>query len=385
MILPVLAAQTAGSISFSGTASLDHPIVIAATNDVAITFQPGTRLIYSGNRPLRVLIEIVAQGHNVTITGNGSSIDGANRVARAIEVLNDRPSHPNVLVSGLSIKNIKMLPETRGVGASALWISGSFRNVGVNDVAMSNISRTAGTGMPGHSGTQALVYTNTGNLSACHVSFDGITGTNVTSDDPPDSHSSEDMDLIVLFQKPEPGCSASVSNVLATNVRGRVVKMFSTNDPVVDGVTISRDVPGKRDGAVEINMQGGVGTVRNITATYAGDAHRYGTTVVSFFTSQGSDEARSAAVEHVHVIDRSVGAQMDSPLQFDYNLKDQGAHDIRVKDVRIEGRPINYLMTTGSLGVFAPASIDVSGMDAQIVRSLVKSGNRAERLKVEAR
>lgn len=276
-------AAGAASIYFpKGSYRVSANADITLVNDVTLW---GEGVIqYVGAGLADVLWRFICNGYSLTV--NGLTFDGATAAAGGILIRNTTAmttSLPDATVQECTFRNFKMLAVCdKSVGAS---VAGSFNTVYVLNNRVQNITRAAGTGVISVSGTSGINIT-TVNLGGGALRWPrqcihtGNSYDNISGDDAAGSAANYDYDGFV-FAVPSPASfsnSDSSQNVFTPaelissgnsyrNCRGRALKVQGI--PTITNEKIVRDAGYcLTTGSVEIDMQFGVGTVKNCTFMY---------------------------------------------------------------------------------------------------------------------
>ena len=309
----------------AGTFNLSAVVSVTLSRSVVL-FGEGA-LAWSGTATTLPMLTISTGNNSLTV--EGLSFDGNNLAVGGLRVTNSAtPSSdtlPTCTIRGCAFIDFRMtVASPWNIGA---YVEGSYDVVTVEGNTVRNITRAAGTGTPGSSGTLGIAvqpYDATKWVRSCvHL---GNSYANISGDDALGSANNVDHDAFMFFA-PDPS-NFSGQYPLATvmsrgntyrNARGRAVKIQATG--VVADETIIRDSGySNYGGSVEINFQWGVGTVRNCSFFYrpyaagASSPLQSPLTLVSFY--QGADygeDTGSAVVDGLHVYN-SIGASVGSKI-----------------------------------------------------------------------
>ena len=282
-----------------GTYSMTSNISASLPTDV--TFYGHGTIIYTGlTGNTNPLIAVEVNDHTFTV--DGISFDGDNKIPMGVRVYNTATPNANTLPNCTISNNlfIRFRMTVAGIWNSAVYVAGSFQLVTIENNRVRLITRAAGTGTPGSSGTagiEVMNYSATQYVRECMHSGNQYAA--ITGDDLFTSPNCVDYDGFKFFS-PSPA-EASGQYAEATlnsfgntyrNCRGRAIKAQSigtvSNETIIrddaNGVTIY-------GGSSEINFQYGVGIVSNCRFIYryyaSSSPIQTGLTLVSFY--QGVD------------------------------------------------------------------------------------------------
>jgi hypothetical protein len=280
LAIPSLAAG--GCISFKGglyaltagvSATLAGPQNWVAESPVTIQ--------YTGAEITNMVL--LTLGYN-KLTMKGPFIFDANNDARfALRINNDTPSMSNatdVILEDVKAINAYSTDVVGHIGSVGIFIYGGFNKVTLTNCGASNISRDAGVGTPGVSGSVGIGITENGT---------GITGypkqveiinpyiDTVTSLEPDGGGNNVDCDgVAVMAPRADENSGVKLSTFLTVrggrirNCRGRSIKS-QMEDNLVDGPVFIRDAAAKRSisNGLEVDFQNGNGTLINFKCHYA--------------------------------------------------------------------------------------------------------------------
>lgn len=340
---------------------------ISATITKNVTFYGEGYIIYTGATNNTNPLITIETGNN-TLTINGLSFDGDDKIAAGVRVYNTATPSSNTLPN-LTLSNnlfIRFRMNVAGLWNAGAYVSGSFQLVTIANNRIRLITRAAGTGVPSVSGTtgiEIVQYSNTQYIREClHYGnqYAAILGGDAVS-----SPNNVDYDGFKFFS-PSPAAAAgqyaqstltSYGNVYR-NCRGRAIKAQAIGT-VRDETVIRDDDYTIFGGSVEINFQYGVGMVSNCQFIY----QDYGSpsvspiqtdlTLVSFY--QGADygeDTGSAIVNGIqvlnsipaglgtditYVVGAGVGAGVATPLK----------PLVSVSNVSVNKNPVTSLVSLG--------------------------------------
>ena len=308
-----------------GTYSIVTSVSATLPNDVEL-YGEGS-FVYSGGSSTGNLFVIQCAGYSFSMLG--LTLDGNNLIAGGPRIENQAAMSSNTLPSCYFERNT--LIDFRMNAASAYndgaLIRGSFERVVVRDNNVRNITRAAGTGTPGSSGTSGISVTQYDSSKFVRECIHtGNAYSNISSDDLLASANNVDHDAFKFFA-PDPTTSSGQypESVLFSsgntyrNCRGRALKVQATGSASSETI-IRDDGYTNYGGSAEINFQWGVGTVSNCTFIYrpydAGATSPIQSllTLVEFY--QGSDygeDTGSAIVNGIQVLN-SISAGIGSKI-----------------------------------------------------------------------
>ena len=302
---------------------------LSATLVSSVVFHGPGKILYTGatNNTLP-LMTVETAGYSFTV--DGLSFDGDDKIASGLRVYNTAAvvvnTLPNCTINDCTFFQFRM--NVSGIWNQGAFISGSFQLVTISNNRVRKITRAAGTGTPGSSGTDGISVTNynaTKFVREClHY---GNSYTEITGGDLVGSANNVDYDGFKFFA-PDPTnfsgqyAQSTVNSYGNTyrNCRGRAIKIQAIG--TVSSETIVRDADYTiYGGSVEINFQYGVGSVSNCQFIYSpyGGVSPLQTAVALVGFYQGSDygeETGSAIVNGLQVFNSIVtGGKIDSIVQ----------------------------------------------------------------------
>jgi hypothetical protein len=276
---------------------------ISATISTDVTFYGHGTIIYTGSTGNTNPLIAIETGNN-TLTIDGLSFDGADKIAAGIRVYNTATPSSNT-VPNCTVSNnffIRFRMTVAGIWNQALYVAGSFQLVTIANNRIRLITRAAGTGTPSSSGTAGIEvtpYSTSQFIRECmHY---GNQYAAISGDDLITSPNCVDYDGFKFFA-PSPAAASgqyaqstltSFGNIFR-NCRGRAMKIQAIGS-VRDETIIRDDANGVTifGGSSEINFQFGVGMVSNCQFIYrdygspSSSPIQTGLVLVSFY--QGSD------------------------------------------------------------------------------------------------
>jgi len=303
---------------------------ISATIAADVTFYGQGTIIYTGATNNTSPLIAIETGNN-TLTIDGLSFDGNDKIAAGVRVYNTATPSSNTLPNCTISNNlfIRFRMNVAGIWNQAVYVAGSFQLVTITNNRVRLITRVAGTGVPGTSGTagiEVVQYSNTQYVRECIHYGNQYAG--VYGDDAVGSANNVDYDGFKFFA-PSPSAASgqyaqstltSFGNVYR-NCRGRALKIQAIGS-VRDETVIRDDGYTNFGGSSEIDFQYGVGMVSNCQFIY----RSYGSpavspiqttlTLVQFY--QGSDygeDTGSAIVNGMQVIN-SIPAGLGENIAF---------------------------------------------------------------------
>jgi hypothetical protein len=343
---------------------------ISATIATNVTFYGNGTILYTGATNNTNPLITVETGNN-TLTIDGLSFDGADKVAAGVRVYNTAAPSSNTLPNCTLSNNlfIRFRMNVAGIWNQAVYVSGSFQLVVIANNRVRLITRAAGTGNPSVSGTagiEVVQYSNTQYVREClHY---GNAYAAITGDDAVGSANNVDYDGFKFFG-PTPAADSgqyaqstltSYGNVYR-NCRGRALKIQSIGT-VRDETIIRDDDYTAFGGSVEINFQYGVGMVSNCQFIYrpynGGAASPIQTSLilVSFF--QGSDyteDTGSAFVSGIQVLNSigtGVGQTIDAIVSASVGagVATPTRPLVSINNVSVNKNPVKWIAVTGYEG-----------------------------------
>lgn len=358
--------------------------VTIATN---VTFYGHGTIIYTGATNNTNPLIAIETGNN-TLTIDGLSFDGDDKIAMGVRVYNTAAPSSNTLPNCTISNNlfIRFRMNVTGIWNAGAYVSGSFQLVTIANNRIRLITRAAGTGTPGSSGTagiEVVQYSNTQYVREClHYGnqYAAIVGGDLVG-----SANNVDYDGFKFFG-PSPAADSgqyaqatltSFGNVYR-NCRGRALKIQAIGS-VRDETIIRDDDYTNYGGSVEINFQYGVGMVSNcqfIYRPYGGVSPiQTGLSLVSFY--QGSDygeDTGSAIVNGIQVLN-SIGAGVGSNIsQIVTATVGAGVATptrplVSISNVSVNKNPVDWIISTGHEGT----TYGIMRLDNIVVPSLTYS------------
>jgi hypothetical protein len=339
--------------------------VTIATN---VTFYGHGTIIYTGATNNTNPLIAIETGNN-TFTVDGLTFDGDDKIAMGVRVYNTAAPSSNTLPNCTISNNlfIRFRMNVTGIWNAGAYVSGSFQLVTIANNRIRLITRAAGTGTPGSSGTagiEVVQYSNTQFIREClHY---GNQYTAIVGGDLVPSANNVDYDGFKFFG-PSPAADSgqyaqstliSYGNVYR-NCRGRALKIQAIGS-VRDETIIRDDDYTAFGGSVEINFQYGVGMVSNcqfIYRPYGGVSPiQTGLSLVSFF--QGNDygeDTGSAIVNGIQVLN-SIGTGVGSNISqivsatVGAGVATPARPLVSVSNVSVNKNPVDWIISTGHEG-----------------------------------
>jgi len=238
------------------------------------------KLKYTGTQNTANLITINAAGNDVII--DGLEFDGSGLCCGGPKIQNDTDTFAVCEIRNCNIHDFHM-------GLAAIWnsgvtVRGAWDIVTFRGNRIKNITRSAGTGTPGSSGTTGIAcYAGYGSVTrfAKKVIHEGNRYENISGGDLVGSTNNVDYDGFLYFAPDptnfpnsdvtnycQPNATVTSRGNKYINCRGRAVKIQGL--ATVEDETIERNNDYTIYGAsIEINLQWGTGTVRNCTFIYS--------------------------------------------------------------------------------------------------------------------
>jgi hypothetical protein len=303
--------------------------VTIATN---VTFYGLGTIIYTGSSGNTNPFIAIETGNN-TLTIDGLSFDGDDKIAAGIRIQNTAVPSSNTLANCTISNNffIRFRMTVAGIWNQAVYIAGSYQLVTIANNRIRLITRAAGTGTPSSSGTDGITvtpYSSSQFIREClHY---GNQYAVISGDDLVSSPNCVDYDGFRFFGPDPSVASGAYSQATLTsygniyrNCRGRAIKVQAIGS-VRDETIIRDDANGITTfgGSSEINFQYGVGMVSNCQFMYrdygtpSSSPIQSGVTLVSFY--QGNDygeDTGSAIVNGIQVLN-SIPTGIGNPISF---------------------------------------------------------------------
>jgi hypothetical protein len=349
----------------AGTFAISTNVLATIATDVTV-YGHG-RFLYTGaTNNVNPLIAIETGNNSLTV--DGLFFDGDNKVPSGLRVLNtatpDSNTLPNCTISNNQFIRFRM--NVTGIWNEAAYVSGSFQLVTIANNRVRLITRAAGTGSPGNTGTSGIVvaqYDNAKFIRECmHY---GNQYAAIVGDDLVGSANNVDYDGFKFFGPAPAGSPNSYAQSTITsygnvyrNCRGRAIKIQAIGS-VRDETIIRDDDYTISGGSTEINFQFGVGMVSNCQFIYkpygtpAVSPIQTGLALVSFF--QGADygeDTGSAMVNGIQVfnsipaglgnnigqvVSATVGSGVATPTK----------PLISISNVSVNKNPVDWIATIG--------------------------------------
>jgi hypothetical protein len=362
---------------------------ISATIATDVTFYGHGTIIYTGATSNTANLIAIETGNN-SLTIDGLSFDGDDKIAAGIRVYNTASPSANTLPN-CDISNnqfIRFRMNVAGIWNQAVYVSGSFQLVTIANNRVRLITRAAGTGVPGSQGTAGIEvaqYSDTQYIRECMHYGNQYSG--VYGDDLVGSVNNVDYDGFKFFS-PNPSVASgqyaqstlvSYGNVYR-NCRGRALKIQAIGS-VRDETIIRDDGYTNYGGSTEINFQYGVGMVSNCQFIYrpynSGATSPLQTTLslVGFF--QGSDygeDTGSAIVNGLQVLNSISAGIGNNITQIVSATAGAGVATptrplVSVSNVSVNKNPVDWIISTG----YAGTTYGTMRLDNIVVPSLTYS------------
>ena len=350
----------------AGTYSIQSNVSATLANTV--TLYGNASFIYQGSGSNTSPMITIETGNN-TLTIDGLSFDGNDEICAGFRIKNTAsPSSntlPNATVSNCLFNRFRM--KVAALYNEAVYLEGSYATVTINNNRVRLITRAAGTGTSGSTGTAGISVATTSAAqyvrSCMHY---GNEYTGIYGDDLVGSTNNVDHDGFRFFS-PSPSADsgqyarASLTSFGNTfrNCRGRAIKVQGTGSCSDETIIRDNDYT-NYGGSTEINFQYGVGMVSNCRFFYrqygAVSPIQTGLTLVSFY--QGSDygeDTGSCIVDGIQVynsigagvgvdissvVGATAGAGVATPLR----------PLVSVNNVSVNNNPIDFIATIGYEG-----------------------------------
>jgi hypothetical protein len=371
----------------AGTFAISTNVVATIATDVTV-YGHG-RFLYTGATDnVNPLISIETGNNSLTV--DGLSFDGDNKIAAGVNVKNtatpDSNTLPNCTISNNQFIRFRM--NVTGIWNEAAYVSGSYQLVTIANNRVRLITRAAGTGSPGNTGTSGMVvaqYDNSKFIRECmHY---GNQYAAIVGDDLVGSANNVDYDGFKFFGPAPSGSPNSYAQSTITsygnvyrNCRGRAIKIQAIGS-VNDETIIRDDDYTIFGGSTEINFQFGVGMVSNCQFIYkpygtpAVSPLQTGLAVVSFF--QGADygeDTGSAMVNGIQIFN-SIPAGLGNNIgQIVSATTGTGVATptkplISISNVSVNKNPVDWIATIG----FEATTYGTIRLDNVIVPELIYS------------
>lgn len=287
----------------SGTYALASNLSATLVSNVVL-FGPG-KIVYTGaTNNVLPLMTVETSGYSFTV--DGLSFDGADKISSGLRVYNTAAvvlyTLPNCTINACTFYQFRM--NVAGIWNQGAFVSGSFQLVTISNNRVRKITRAAGTGTPGSTGTEGIAvtqYNATKFVREClHY---GNSYVDIIGGDLVGSANNVDYDGFKFFAPDPTNFSGQYAQSSLTsygntyrNCRGRAIKIQAIG--TVSDETIIRDADYTIfGGSTEINFQYGVGTVSNCQFIYNsyGGVSPLQTSLVLVSFYQGSDYGEDTA------------------------------------------------------------------------------------------
>tara|TARA_R110000796_G_scaffold56775_1_gene131414 strand:+ start:368 stop:2191 length:1824 start_codon:yes stop_codon:yes gene_type:complete len=350
----------------AGTYSIQSNVSATLANTV--TLYGNASFIYQGSGSNTSPMITIETGNN-TLTIDGLSFDGNDEICAGFRIKNTAsPSSntlPNATVSNCLFIRFRM--KVAALYNEAVYLEGSYATVTINNNRVRLITRAAGTGTSGSTGTAGIsVVTVSATQYVRSCLHYGNEYTAIYGDDLVGSANNVDHDGFRFFS-PSPAADsgqyarASLTSFGNTfrNCRGRAIKVQGTGSCSDETIIRDNDYT-NYGGSIEINFQYGVGMVSNCRFFYRQYSSvspiQTGLTLVSFY--QGSDygeDTGSCIVDGIQVynsigagvgvdissvVGATAGAGVATPLR----------PLVSVNNVSVNNNPIDFIATIGYEG-----------------------------------
>lgn len=378
-----------------GDFAMTGVVAVTLANDVEL-YGEG-RFVYTGANSIDNLITIASANYSFIV--RGITFDGDEKIAGGFRIENTAAladSNPVCIIEGCSFIDFKM--NATSIWNQAVYIAGSFRQVEILRNTVRGITRAAGTGNPGVSGTTGIYvsqYDNAKWVRNCVHAWNSYT--DISGGDLLASANNVDYDAF-KFYAPDPtnndNVDATVSSYFPStcrsygnsyrNCRGRAIKIQALAN--VHDEKIIRDAGYTIfGGSVEINLQYGAGIVRDCEffyKDYAGPTspiQSAGHTLISFYQGAWYDEAHGgSSVSGIRVYNNIKSATGNNIAQI-VNAQVAGTalgRDrplIKISDVVVNRGDVDWILTvagdTGADGLIVLDSISVAKLTYSAIGS----------------
>lgn len=362
--------------------------VVSVTLPTDVELYGEGKFIYTGSNSTDNLITIASSNNSLII--RGITFDGDEKIAGGLRIENTEAmadTNPVCIIEGCTFIDFKM--NSTGIWNQAAYVAGSFRQVEILRNTVKSITRAAGTGNPGVSGTTGIYVTQydaTHWVRNCVHAWNSYT--DISGGDLVASANNVDYDAF-KFYAPDPtnndNVDATVSSYFPStcrsygnsyrNCRGRAVKIQALAN--VHDEKIVRDADYTiNGGSVEINLQYGAGIVRDCEffyKDYAGPTspiQTAGHTLISFYQGAAYDEAHGgSSVSGIRVYNNIKSGTGNNIAQI-VNAQVAGTalgRDrplVRISDVVVNRGDVDWILTlagdTGADGLVILDSISVA-------------------------
>jgi hypothetical protein len=312
---------------------LTSPVVATLVDDLDL-FGNG-RFVYTGTASTENLMSVSTNGKSLKI--RGLVFDGDNKIAGGVKIENSASivadTLPSVVVQDNTFINFKML--SASIWNNGVYIAGAFERAEIKNNNIRNITRNAGVNTPGVHGTTGIYvnrYSTTHWVKQCL--HEGNSYSNITGGDLLASANNVDYDgfkYYSAFPSDSPNTDSSVYNYSVgtcvsrgnsyRNCRGRAIKIQAL--ATVSDEKIIRDADYTiNGGSTEINLQLGVGTVKDCQFFY-NDYNSGGVTspiqgplvLVGFFQGTWYNESSGGAIVEGLQVFNGIKAGVGLPIQ----------------------------------------------------------------------
>lgn len=352
----------------AGTYSIQSNV--SATLSNTVTLYGNATFIYQGSSSNTTPMITIETGNN-SLTIDGLSFDGNDEICAGFRIKNTASPSSNTLPNATISNNlfIRFKMKATALYNEAVYLEGSYETVTINNNRVRLITRLAGTGTPGSTGTAGISVVHTSATqyvrSCLHYGneYTGIYGGDLVG-----STNNVDHDGFTFFS-PNPSTDSgqyakssltSFGNTFR-NCRGRALKVQAAGS-CSDETIIRDDDYTNYGGSVEINFQYGVGMVSNCRFFYrpydsgASSPIQSGLSLVSFY--QGTDygeDTGSCVVDGIQVYN-SIGAGIGTDISsiVSATVGSGVATPLRplvsVNNVSVNKNPIDFIATIGYEG-----------------------------------
>lgn len=378
----------------AGTYALSAQISATLPNDVEL-FGEG-RLLWTGAASTANLMVVQCAGYSFSIIG--LTIDGDNLIAGGPRIDNqsgmDSNTLPTCRIEGCTFIDFRM--NTASIWNDACLVRGSFERVIIKNNNIRNITRAAGTGTPGSSGTSGITVTQFDATKWVRLCIhEGNAYSNITGGDLLASANNVDFDGFRFFAPDPTNFPNSDSTVYGygtptlissgnsyRNCRGRAIKVQAVAN--ISNEKIIRDSDYTIfGGSAEINLQYGVGTVRDcefyyndyLVSSTVTSPIQGALTLVEFYQGAWYNEQSGgisvSGIRVYNAIKSGVGGNISAILGVTASgvpsSKDRPLVDLT--DVAVNRGAVDWIVTTS----FDASAYAIVRMDAIVVSALTYS------------
>lgn len=345
-------------------------------------------LVYSGERQVRHVLGIGADGGNVSLLGS-LTFSGSRRANIGLYIDNQSATEADLVLGDITARSCRMA-NGHGFndGAGGVICRGNFRRLRAAALFAHDISREAGSGVVGTNGTTGVEVSLTNGYGVRDIEIGTVGAREVTTDDRPGSPTCYDADGVYLFQPDVSGARLSVGRVDVVNAQGRALKILAYQDATFGNIQISRSISGITDGTNEIALQAGYGQISDVSIRYSGPSelvHGQGTTCITTYTSRNREHFGPTSISNLSIQNETTGVvPITCVVGTAFGGSGGGPAGVSLRDIVLAGRPAAALLDIGENGTRARADyhVDVDGFEGGVADAVVLTHGDGERLSI---